>query len=326
MREKKRTTVKFHPFYLPCASTMVRFSIIIGTIIFTNSFMAQSQIYNQYFDGNDTSATNSILINIDASPSNIWQIGQPQKTIFNNAATAPNAIVTDTANHYPTNNTSSFLFGLNNNLFNWGILAIQWTQKLDMDSKKDGGVIEFSTDTGNTWFNAFNNPYVYNFYGFNPENQDTLANGDYAFSGTDSTWKNIWLCFDVSWLSFTDSLMFRYTLKTDLINNNKEGWIIDNFIAHNTFIHTVNEIKQEVYMTANPNPTTGIIDISTKKIDEFHIIEKIELVNIKGDIVQQWGVSPTKFNIDISNHPNGIYFLKVKTNKRSEKFKIILNH
>jgi hypothetical protein len=195
-----------------------------------------------------------------------------------------------------------------------------------MDIDYDGGIIEFSGDTGNTWQNVFNNPYVYSFYGFDAANQDTLINGDYAFSGTDSTWKDIWLCFDVSWLSFSDSLMFRYTFKSDAINNNKEGWIIDNLISHITIIHTVNEIKQEEYMTAVPNPTTGRVDISTKKMDEFHIIKKIELINIEGRTVQEWGVSPTKFYVDIGNHPNGIYILKVKTNRKSETFKIILEH
>jgi hypothetical protein len=298
--------------------------IIIGLISLVIPFLVQGQTYIQYFDGADTSAFNSLLINIDTSSSNIWQIGQPQKIIFDTAATFPNSIVTDTSNYYPTNNTSSFSFGVDPQWFGWGILALQWKQKLDMDIDYDGGIIEFSSDTGNTWQNVFNNPYVYNFYGFDTANQDTLISGDYAFSGTDSTWKDIWLCFDLSWLSFSDSLMFRYTLKSDAINNNKEGWIIDNLISHITIIHTVNEIKQEKYMTAVPNPTTGRIDISTKKLDEFHIIQKIELINIEGKLVQKWGISPTKFYVDISNHPNGIYFLNVKTNKNSETFKIVL--
>ena len=186
--------------------------IIIGLISLVIPFLVQGQTYSQYFDGADTSAFNSLLINIDTSSSNIWQIGQPQKIIFDTAATFPNAIVTDTSNYYPTNNTSSFSFGVDPQWFGWGILALQWKQKLDMDIDYDGGIIEFSSDTGNTWKNVFNNPYVYNFYGFDTANQDTLISGDYAFSGTDSTWKDIWLCFDLSWLSFSDSLMFRYTL------------------------------------------------------------------------------------------------------------------
>jgi hypothetical protein len=243
--------------------------------------------------------------------------------IFDSAATVPNAILTDTANYYPINNASSFQYTIVP-WTNWGILAIQWKQKLDMDDGFDGGVIEFSVDSGNTWQNAFNNPNVYNFYGYDTSNVDTIQNGSMAFTGTDSTWKDIWLCYDMTWLNWNDSIMVRHTFLSDSTDNNKEGWLIDNMLAHITIIHTVNEIKQEEYMAITPNPTSGRVNITTKKIDEPHIIEKIELVNIEGRVVQQWGVSPTKFYVDIGNHPNGIYFLNVKTNIQSETFKIVL--
>ena len=57
--------------------------------------ISTAQFFTQYFDGADTSIQNSILIETDTSVSNVWQIGHPQKIIFDSAATAPNAIVTD---------------------------------------------------------------------------------------------------------------------------------------------------------------------------------------------------------------------------------------
>ena len=60
-----------------------------------------AQFYTQYFDGADTTVWNSILIDIDHDSSNVWQIGTPQKNIFDSAATQPNAIVTDTINLLP---------------------------------------------------------------------------------------------------------------------------------------------------------------------------------------------------------------------------------
>jgi len=299
--------------------------IIVGLIGLISPLLGYSQTYSQYFDGADTSAFNSILIDIDSDTSNVWQIGPPQKIIFDSAATQPNVIVTDTINYYPINNTSSFSFGIDPSGFGWGILALQWKQKLNFDSGFDGGIIEFSTDTGNSWQNVFNNPYVYNFYGFDLANQDTLTTGDYAFSGTDSTWKDIWLCFDISWLIFSDSLIFRYTLKSDSIDNNKEGWMIDNLLAHITIIHTVNEVEQEEYLKVYPNLTSGAVNIQARKIDEFHIIEKMELINVEGKIVAEFGISPTKFSIDIGNQPNGIYFLKIKTNLKTETFRLVLH-
>ncbi|CAN5421743.1 hypothetical protein BH11BAC2_BH11BAC2_22250 [soil metagenome] len=286
-----------------------------------------AQFNNQYFDGADTAVWNSILIELDTNSSNIWQIGPPQKTLFYDAATQPNVIITDTINYYPANDTSRFIAKVWMNFGNFGIFALQWKQKLDLDTAFDGGIIEYSTDTGRTWVNVFNNPYVYNFYGFDTANADTLIGGEYAFSGTDTTWKDIWLCFDYSWLQQfipNDTLLFRFSLVTDSINNNKEGWVIDNMLAHITFIHTVKEINQTDYLNVYPNPTNGILNIAGEKLTEFHIIEHMELINSEGRIVEQWNNLPTKFWFDTKKYEEGMYLLKVKTNLKTETLPIVI--
>ena len=189
---------------------MKKFYLLFILVLSVSGWSFAQQSYQQYFDGADTSASNSILIQLDTASTNIWQVGQPLKIIFDSAATAPNAIVTDTNHIYPKNNISRFTFKVKP-WTPWGILAIQWKQKLDMEKHHAGGVIEYSIDTANTWTNIFNDPHVYNLYGFLPANQDTLWTGDVAFSGTDSSWRDVWLCFDMSWLSFNDSIYFRYT-------------------------------------------------------------------------------------------------------------------
>ncbi len=287
-------------------------------------FLGQSQYLSQYFDGADTLEWNSVFIEIDTSSSNVWQIGMPSKTLFSSALSIPNAILTDTLNFYPLNNNSSFSFYLPTEDFGWGILAIQWMQKIDLESGMDGGIIEFSNDSGMSWANAFNNPFVYSFYGFDEANADTLVSGDLAFSGTDTIWRDIWLCFDVSWLNWGDNLSIRYRLQSDSVESNSEGWMIDNMMVHPTFVHTMNEVDQAEYMTINPNPTTGKIEINTRKNADYHIIESIQLINSNGESVKEYGVSPTKFTIDIGDQANGVYILKVKTNLQYEFFKVIL--
>ncbi len=251
-------------------------------------------------------------------------MGPPQKTIFDRAATLPNALLTDTLNPYPANDTSGVYFGLRPSRFGFGILALQWKQKLDLEPNRDGGFVEFSVDTGRTWSNAFNSPYVYNLYGHDPANVDTLANGDTAYTGTDTAWKDIWLCYDLSWLSLSDSLLVRFTLKSDSSANLHEGWMIDNLLAHITFIHTVNEFQQDEYVKVFPNPTTGIVNIETKKTSGFHIIEEMVVVNVQGEVVQRFGKSPVKFSIDIGHHPPGQYLLKITSNQQSESLRVIL--
>ena len=290
---------------------------------------ATAQYSTQYFDGADTICNSnmyvsSICISIDNDSTNIWQVGIPQKSIFDSAATYPNALLTDTINYYPPNNSSSFQFTYVP-WYNWGILAIQWKQKLDMDSGWDGGKIEFSVDSGMTWQNAFNNPYVYNFYGFQPANADTLPNGDFVFSGTDSSWRDIWLCYDLTWLSFNDSITVRFTFISDSVNNNKEGWMIDNLISHMTIIHTVKEVEQENYFNVYPNPASSIVHIQAQKIMDYHIIETMELVDPLGFVVDQWTNIPTKFWFDTSKYNDGMYYLKIRTNLQSETLPIVIS-
>lgn len=302
---------------------------VLLILLLSNASSLFAQYYQQYFDGADTTCNpnfmqSSLCIDIVNDSSNIWQVGMPQKVIFDSAATFRNALVTDTIRFYPTNNTSSFQFTVTP-WVSWGILAIQWKQKLDMDAGLDGGKIEFSADSGATWQNAFNNPYVYNFYGYTPSNADTLTNGDFVFSGTDSLWRDMWLCYDMSWM-WNRTLKVRFTFTSDSIDNNKEGWMIDNMFARITFFHTLTQAKQDKYLNVYPSPASDIIHIETEKIQDFHIIEQMVLVNSVGQVVEEWNQIPTKFFIDARKYADGLYYLKVKTNIKSDTVPILINH
>ncbi len=302
--------------------------LLFAIFFFNNKSIAQPWL-DQYFDGADSSFTmswgGSLLVKYDTAAGNIWQVGEPGKVIFDTAATFRNVLVTDTVNYYPVNNTSIFSFDIGPTWPANGILGIQWKQKLDMDKKRDGGKVEFSVDYGVTWQNAFNNPYVYNYFGFDPSSQDTLVTGDYALSGTDSTWKDIWLCYSLSWIAtVVDSVKVRFTFVSDSIDNQKEGWMIDNLHAHLTITHPVKEEKKETYINVYPNPAKDKINIELQHVNGFHIIEKMELINAQGKIVEEWKTIPFRFWIDTSKYPSGNYFLKIKSNLKTETVPIII--
>jgi hypothetical protein len=284
----------------------------------------KAQYFTQYFDGADTSLTNSVFIELDTNSSNIWQIGRPQKIIFDHASTIPNVIVTDTISNYPVNNTSSFSFKVIPTWISWGLLAVQWNQKLDMLPHHDGGIIEYSVDTGQTWHNIMNNPYIYNFYGYDYPNLDTLQNGQFCFSGTDTSWRNIWMCMDISWVNLNGIIYFRYTFKSDSVSSNKEGWMIDNFFVSQSLMHPVREANSKDYLHVYPNPAKDILNIEIQKAQEFHMMESMKLVTSSGAIVKEWKNVPTKFWIDTSKIADGLYFLKVKTNLKSETVPVFI--
>lgn len=301
--------------------------LLLCSLVLLFSMVSKAQYFFQYFDGADTSAWNAIKIEIPPDSTNIWQIGKPQKALFDSANTFPNAIVTDTINFYPDTNRSSFTLDWDESFLWSGIGALQWSQKLDLDTG-DYGILEFSIDSGVTWQNAFNNPYVYNFYGFDTLNVDTMPDGTIGFTLTDATWKDIWFCFDYWWMITNGyDLKVRYTLITDSVSSQNEGWLIDNMTSHITFIHTINEKEHNEYMLVYPNPTTdGTVNIWTKKVDGYHLIEEMQLINMEGKIVQQWSNIPTKFFINVSGYPNGIYSLRVKTNLQEQTFPLIIQN
>lgn len=298
------------------------FILLFFTTCLSTGLWGQSR--QQYFDGADTSVWNSIFIEIGPDTGNSWQIGPPQKTIFDTASTPPNVMVTDTVNPYPKEDSSWFqaIFPVS---FLEGVKAIQWKQKLDYEYGIDGGMIEFAFANDSVWQNAFDNPNVYNFYGFDSVNVDTLPNGELGFTGTDSSWKDIWLCFEYSWIvSNYDTFLVRFTSVSDTDNTQQEGWMIDNMMAHLTLVHTIPEIEQEVYMKVFPSPSNGRVYIETRKLDEFHIIEHIEVIDIEGRTVEQYTNRPTKTFLDLGHLPNGMYVLNVRTNVQTETFKIVL--
>jgi len=289
---------------------------------------AQSSARRQFFDGADTAyATTAFRVLLDTGAAAVWQVGKPVKTIFNSAATVPRALVTDTAAFYPPNATARAQFGFRNGsgVYPFGIRAVRWKQKLDLDTGLDGALVEYSLDSGATWKNVFNNPQVYSFYGFQLANRDTLPDGTFCFSGRDTVWRDIWLCFDYSFIYTHDTVAIRFTLRTDSVSTGKEGWMIDNLFMAPTLVHTVKGGPSAgKYLSVYPTPTTGRVFIEAEKRNAFHIIQRMELRTAGGQVVQRWGQAPTKYYIDIDAHPPGQYYLTVQTNVATETVPIVL--
>ena len=175
------------------------------------------------------------------------------------------------------------------------------------------------------------NGYVYNFYGYDQTNVDTVGGpgGPLGFVGRDTAWSDIWLCFDYSWLQqFPDTIRFRFSSITDDMGgiSGYDGWMLDNMMHHDTWVHTLNEVPKTEYLTVGPNPVTDKVYIEAKKIDEYHIIEKMILRDSNGKVVKHFEMAPTKFNFDVRDVPDGIYFLKIKTNVQTETFRLVVQH
>ena len=297
------------------------------TLLFSSQILTAQVPHYQYFDGANTNPSNSIIVGIQTSTMNIWQIGKPQKTLFSSASTTPNVIVTDTINYYPKNNVSTFTFAIVNPYWpSTGpfIAALRWKQKLDMDQGLDGGIVEYSTNSGTTWVNAMNNSNVYLYYGWQPSSKDTLPSGQFCFSGTDAVWRDIWLCMGFPILNLNDSIMMRFSFKSDSVNTNKEGWMIDNMMDYFTVMHPVKSISQIENLNVYPNITSGILNVEAIKHGDKGNIMFIELYDLTGKLIESYGQNNSKVVLDISKYPDGMYNLKVVSDVISSNFPIIL--
>lgn len=321
---------------------MTRFTFTLIFFLSSGLYIYGQQDYIQYFE-NDSAVSNKIFID-NMNPNNVWMVGEPQKTIFDSASTAPNALLTDTLNSYPTNDSSDFLLFINTGggLVSYYVESIRWKQKIDFEAGKDGGYIQFRTyaDTTSfvgwqnsywqnidtTWQNIFDSPEILALSGFDSTNLDTLKNGEIGFTGTDSTWREVVINFNNYALGFTDrSFELRYVLCTDSAQTNQEGWMIDDLVIETTNTSSTKKLEIGNNITVYPNPSTGIIHIENLEKNLHNPIEMIQLFNSEGRLIQYYQENSIQSSIDLSDLPKGAYYLKVQTTKQTAIKKLILN-
>ena len=286
------------------------FTFLTGLVISTSSY-GQDTIYaiayspsafqNFYLEDRDP---NGYFFIDPLQSNNIWQIGAPSKATFDSAYSASLALITDSVNTYPINNTSSFMFTVYTDDFT----EIEFWHKINSDSLADGGVIEVSTDGGFSWTNIINLPQITctNFY----SSSDFISSNSNksGFTGT-SDWMHSKIqgayLFDVT---------FRFTFTSDSINTNKDGWMIDNFSVkvYGTGINQSKVSKFNIY----PNPSTKLINISGLNNHDY----SCSIINHFGQKIQSQQINNSNSQIDISTLRNGTYFIEIihqQTNKKS---------
>jgi len=103
--------------------------------------------------------------------------------------------------------------------------------------------------------------------------------------------------------------------------------ISGNALAHTTNpcpsttgINSINNNESELIVF--PNPSNGIFTIQNSGTEN----PKVEVYNYLGECIYQQICKSANQQIDLSFHPNGIYFLKFQSENNSSIKKIIINH
>ena len=234
-------------------------------------------------------------ISIPATHS-IWQIGVPQKQLFDSAFSHPNAILTDSIGNYPRNDTSAFIVKVARNPFCECAPSLGGFYKFDSDTLKDFGRIEISFNHGANWLNALSDTVIPDMFWMTPKP---------VLTGRIHHWTHFFTHLPFGFPN--DTIYYRFTFISDNIETNQEGWMLDDLeiIEHTEGIADTgpgNEIQ--IY----PNPAKEKITISG---DNGSGACEVALYNSQGQAcIRQTMQNPTKI-IDISGIPGGLYMVRI---------------
>ncbi len=279
-------------------------------IILTLGLMsANGQYLNLKIDFDNQSLLNHVFIDTVSNPDNIWQIGIPQKTIFNQSYSIPNGIITDTIGYYPLQDTSSFIIK-----FAWTEyltqVSLKGYYKFDSDTLMDYGTIEISLDNGLSWSNVLEDPIIPD-WAWYPEKP--------VFTGTINNWQY----FSVSPSNFYpinlgDSIYYKFTFISDEIQTNKEGWLLDDLQ-----LIELSEGEREIPETnpdflVYPNPVIGYLTIELKNVKDTY---DFRIYDITGkQLISKNGITESKIRIDCEEFKTGLYFYAIDFKNQKDLF------
>ena len=278
---------------------------------------------------------------------NIWRVGMPQKSFFNQAYTVPNAMVTDTINFYPDNNQSFFDLYIGNFNSNWSYfynLFIDFRHKYDTDTLQDGGYITVSWDYGQSWMNILDDTISQQNFNVSPASQfwgmygntnlytlnHHLYNGEHGYSGK----SNGWVHSCMAWYDLPveksanyppDTMIIRFNFISDNIHHNREGWMIDQIrifsIDLGSGIRDFRAGNKKAFVAPNPIRSGSIVTLD-KTYDNVGYL----ITDVAGKVVSQgFPGKCSTFQVPRGNISSGVYLLKINFNREfSESHQIIL--
>lgn len=265
-------------------------------------------------------------IYIDTAATNLWQVGAPQKPIFNASYSPMRAMVTDTVTNYPVNNHSWFDVYIGNFNYGWAYpmsIFVDFKHKINSDTLRDGGYITASWDNGATWTNIINDS-VFN-WGAHPGSnwifpdlnlyttQDTLYNGEFGFSGNSNGWVHTsfaWYLIPVLKVFPPDTMILRFNFISDNNDNAKEGWMIDDLRLFSIDLGgDINELNgAENIFTCSPNPFSETTDL---KFNKLYKNIGIQLFDMQGKLVLAGNYSNCDhIKLNCEKLPQGMFLLK----------------
>tara|TARA_R110002050_G_scaffold917_3_gene6566 strand:+ start:11828 stop:12766 length:939 start_codon:yes stop_codon:yes gene_type:complete len=251
--------------------------------------------------------------------SGIWQIGKPQKTLFDSAYSGELALLTDTLLNYSSSSSDTFYLGFS--IYGNGT-SIEFKHRYDMDSLHAFGNIELSADSGQTWkllHDSINPFYLWSqqnnnmgYYGtevYNLYTKHDLSGDKNGFTGKSTGWVTTMIMFPCYAIKRPWEVYLRFNFSADSMALASEGWIIDDILI-NSFggeCSNLGENKVVPIIEIYPNPNQGN-ELKLGKIWEQEI--KFKLYNLTGQLAQDGIIQAYQNSIPLRGLQNGFYSLR----------------
>lgn len=251
--------------------------------------------------------------------SGIWQIGKPQKTLFNSAYNSDFALLTDTLLNYIPSSSDTFYLGFS--IYGNGT-SIEFKHRYDLDSLHAFGNIELSADSGQTWrllHDSINPFYLWSQQNNNIGSYGTEVNNLYTkhdllgnkngFTGKSAGWINTMIMFPCYAIKKPWELYLRFNFSADSLALAGEGWMIDDIII-NSFGGECSDLKENAtipIINVYPNPNRGE-ELRLSKAWEENV--KFKLYNLRGQLAQEGSIAAFQHSIPLKKMQSGFYSLQ----------------
>jgi hypothetical protein len=290
--------------------------LIIISLVSFSKMNAQQVNSSLGFEKNETNNTIKIT-----DLTGDWQIGKPQKNIFNAAKTGLGVVVTDTTKSYSADKLSQ-LTVLFRPIIGNNRIVIDFDQRVDINDNVDSTKVELSFDKGSNWFNMSQTQQFLrcqvgdlSYSGFNQQGTNS------ANTTSNTNWTNERLEIYLIMLLrvedcpfkqqyFLDSLMMRFSFYSNTSQPTKDGWMIDNLRIQSDFVGGIEKLEnQNEALSLAPNPSTNDV-VKLQSMNSDLSVRGWILENMNGTILKNQSNSNEIETFDLEK---GVYIVKIET-------------
>ena len=266
-----------------------------------------------YFDNSCADQSQDTLSN----PNNIWEVGIPNKTVFDAAYVGTNSMITDLDSAYSVNDTSYFILGYE--VGEGYILELHGAYWVNSDTLNDFGTIEVSLNQGNSWIDMLNDTIYLSGKEWDGPKPVLTGNSD--------GWKEFQFIsitlHDYFNFNYGDTVMYRFGFISDGQSDTLDGLMFDAIEMFDWMLsvpqYSMGDFESKVY----PNPTSSSVDISfsNPQAEEVSCV----IIDAYGRIVEGPVTTSTEsLHFDLQNIERGLYHYRIKKGDAISKGKIVV--